>query len=347
MRELAEAGHEVLVVSEEVMSRDRYQLGWNIPPLGGAKVVLGPDVNQVTRIVKESPPDTIHFIAGARGTLLGTQVAIACRAEDRRMGIITESPDKRGVGGVLRWLKYWGEQLSLGQHYDFILAMGQQGVNWFKECGYSGNRVFPFIYVTDRLSERSSESANKVVRFIFVGRLVSLKGIDLLLRALDKLPGSELIVIGDGPEKQRLMKMAIRLGISGRIDWLGQMEASQVRVKISSADVLILPSRKDGWGAVVNEALMAGTPVICSSACGASELIQHSWLGTVFKSEDINSLEKEMRQWCERGPVSVTQRQRIKTWSKRIEAPVIAQYVSDILLHVYDNGPRPEVPWRR
>lgn len=347
IRELAERGHDVVVVTTEEMSGDRRRLGWNAPSLGRVQIILGPALSQVDRLVSNSSHDTIHIIAGARGTPLGRKAALACRKSGRSMGIVTEAPDARGIGGGLRWLKYAFERITLGANFDFLMAMGETGVSWFKGCGYPGGKIFPFGYVTERLSDAPRARQSGRFRFLFVGRLISLKGLDLLVEALTTVARSELLIIGDGPEKSRLQELVQREGLEDRIHWLGQMEGAAVQAHIGAADVLVLPSRKDGWGAVINESLMVGTPVICSTACGAADLIQQPWLGTVFRKNDSSSLAAAMSHWSKQGNISEQQRTRIRDWSKCIEAPVMAGYVEEILRHVYQHASRPGVPWRK
>jgi glycosyltransferase involved in cell wall biosynthesis len=107
-------------------------------------------------------------------------------------------------------------------------------------------------------------------------------------------------------------------GIANRVFWLGKMNAAQVQARIHDADALILPSREDGWGAVVNEALMAGTPVICSTACGAADLIKDPWLGTVFQSGQVMDLAAALRDWARKGKASDVERERIRSWARCI-----------------------------
>ena len=347
MRELAGAGHEVTVVSAEAMTEARRKLGWAIPSLGRARTVLSPDANQVVELVNSSTPDSIHFIAGARGIPLGRQAAIACRINKRRMGIITEAPDMRGLGGLLRWMKYSRERIMIGREFDFILAMGEKGVRWFRRFGYSPRRIFPFAYVTEPLAGSASAKPETGFHFLFVGQLISRKGVDLLLQSLARVPRCSLSLIGDGAEKNQFQLLAQKYGLENRVAWHGSMSTAKVHNWIAMADVLILPSREDGWGAVVNESLMAGTPVICSSACGAADLIRRPWLGTVFPTNNVAALAKTMTQWTAQGKILPEQRQRIQNWAQCIEAPVVARYVEEILNHVYNCGPRPDVPWRR
>ena len=63
-----------------------------------------------------------------------------------------------------------------------------------------------------------------------------------------------------------------------------------MRETLSEFDLLVLPSRYDGWGVVVNEALMCGVPVVVSSACGAKELIKDGVNGYIFESGNLQSL---------------------------------------------------------
>lgn len=353
MRELGERGHAVVVVATEAMSTDRRQLGWEAPALGQARVVLAPDGQQVRQIVVSSAPDAIHLIAGARGTPLGRQVARACQASGRRMGIITESPDTRRIGGLLRWVKYAGERIAMGRHFDFILGMGQRGVNWFKQCGYPTDRIFPFAYVTEQRPAGGGQQAEDSEQpgpttILFVGQLIPRKGVDLLLRAFAaiRLPGVKLKLVGHGREEVALRRLADTLGLAESVEWLGGKNSAEIPALMAQARVLVLPSREDGWGAVVNEALMTGTPVICSNACGAADLIRQHWLGTVFPAGNVTALAEALAQWSAPGKISTAQRQRVRSWAQCIEAPCVAGYVEAILAHVYEHGPRPQPPWR-
>lgn len=346
MRALAERGHDVTVVARQTMSVGRQRLGWEPPHLGPARVVIGPGVADMRRLIHEGPAEAIHLIAGARVDRTGTIVARACRAARRRMGIITETPDPRGLGGLVRWAKYAVERLTIGRSYDFVLAMGETGVRWFRRCGYPAARLFPFAYVTEAAAPGPVAETPGPVRAVFVGRLVDLKGVDVLLAAAARTPGVELEVIGDGPERGRLEALAARLNVTHRVRWRGQLNPADIPERIARADVLALPSRKDGWGAVVNEALMLGTPVICSSACGASDLLQHEWLGVVVPPDDVESLQAALATWSAQGRRTAGERGRIHEWARCITGESVAAYLEAVMHHVYGGDVRPVAPWR-
>jgi len=117
-------------------------------------------------------------------------------------------------------------------------------------------------------------------------------------------------------------------------------------MEMEKADVTLLPSRHDGWGAVVNESLMAGTPVICSTACGAAELVRQPWLGTVFHVGRVDDLTKALKDWIEPGPRSPTERERIRSWATCISGQAVAKYFAAIMDHTYSNSALPVAPWR-
>lgn len=349
MRCLAEAGHEVLVVAAEAMSEDRLRLGWTVPELGRAKVVVNPSFPQVREIVRDSASKSIHFIAGARSTPLGVQVGQACRKYRRRTGIITEAPDPRGILGIARRIKYTVERFNSGRNFDFILGMGGMGVDWFRACGYKATRLYPFAYVTEVPANVQKFSALHVREMLFVGRLVHLKGLDLLLRAMamSRMCNMNLRIVGEGPVESELRCLAAEFGVDERVEWSGRQPAEEIPKLMARADFLVLPSRKDGWGAVVNESLMVGTPVICSDACGAADLIRQKFLGGVFRSGSVEHLSAVLGEWVANVQNGIRERQRIRTWSRCIEGAAVAAYLEEILENVYHGGPRPVAPWRR
>lgn len=346
MRGLAERGHEVTVVARQEMSHGRQKLGWQAPHLGPAQAVIGPSLADVTRIIRETPDDTIHCIAGARHDAMGALVARQCRASDRRMGIISETADPRGLAGLIRWAKYAAERATIGRSVDFVLAMGDTGVHWFRKCGYQADRVFPFAYVTDLGDPPAESPADGPFRAMYVGQLITRKGVDVLIKALAMCHGVELDVIGDGPLRARLRTLAERLECGGRIRWHGTLDSGDIAASLGKADALVLPSRHDGWGAVVNESLMVGTPVICSSACGASDLVQHDWLGTVVSAGDVGLLHQSLSRWSTSWGRTAAERRRICEWSRCISGESLAIYIEAVFCHVYMAGKRPVAPWR-
>ncbi|MFG0307228.1 MAG: glycosyltransferase family 4 protein [Phycisphaerales bacterium JB040] len=115
------------------------------------------------------------------------------------------------------------------------------------------------------------------VRFVFLGRLVRFKCVDLLLEAFASNKGlrdiAEIVVIGDGPQRERLLKQARRLGVRDRTlfaGWIGHTRAIEVML---GCDAFVFPSLQDPGGAVVMEACAMGLPVICADWAGPAEYL--------------------------------------------------------------------------
>ena len=348
IRALAEQGHEVTVVAVETMTPDRLALGWKVPDHGAAKIIIAPKPSESVQLIEGSSKEVVHVMAGARWTSLGNLAVRQCLASKRRVGILTESPDPRGLAGAARWVKYTKERLGHGSHYDFVLAMGEMGVRWFRRCGYPPRKLFPFTYVPEPVPFLHRRDAANAMVLLYTGQFIVRKGLDLLLRAFAALPAGpvELRLLGDGPEKLRLQQLAQEFGIAGRVRWLAKTDAAGVQSEMAQADLTLLPSRHDGWGAVVNESLMAGTPVICSTACGAAELIRQPWLGDVCSADRIPDLARMLQIWINRGPRLASERARIQDWSTWISGPSVASYMRGIFDHVYGDAVRPKAPWR-
>ncbi|HTN52309.1 MAG TPA: glycosyltransferase [Anaeromyxobacter sp.] len=113
-------------------------------------------------------------------------------------------------------------------------------------------------------------------RFVFIGRLVRLKGLDLLLEAVarvGKAAALELHVLGDGPERPALEAHARRLGLQERVVFHGLLPQDRCAAILASSDGLVLPSLLECGGAVVLEAMAVGLPVIATRWGGPADYL--------------------------------------------------------------------------
>jgi teichuronic acid biosynthesis glycosyltransferase TuaC len=106
-----------------------------------------------------------------------------------------------------------------------------------------------------------------------VGHLIERKGHHLVIEALARLPSASLIIAGDGPERPALEALAARLGVAGRVRFLGRVAHDILAVLYSAADVLVLASSREGWANVLLEAMACGTPVVASKVWGTPEVV--------------------------------------------------------------------------
>jgi L-malate glycosyltransferase len=127
-----------------------------------------------------------------------------------------------------------------------------------------------------------------------VGRLRWEKGQDILLDALPEviksIPNAMLLIVGDGPDRMSLELRAKSLGLASNIIWLGQLDYDEVIKLYTVMDVVVIPSRFEGFGLSAAEAMAAGCPVIASAVDGLAEVIQHGVTGLLFPADDIKKL---------------------------------------------------------
>ena len=260
-----------------------------------------------------------------------------------------ETVDERfGTGHIKRLVYRWVLGKADSQP-DFVLAIGSVMPAWIAARGFPKGRIFPFAYFLppSSLAVTSSKGVKTKIRIGFIGRLIPLKRLDLLIHALAKLDRTdyELFVVGDGPLKNQITQLANKMLGYDRIHMHGQVSMTEARRLVESFDCLVLPSDADGWGAVISEALMVGTPAICSDACGSSVAVNASGVGGVFKSGNVLSLKKLLSDTIDAGRNSIEKRQEIYHWAQCLSSEAGAIYLNKVINSVYKGAPRPKTTW--
>lgn len=133
-----------------------------------------------------------------------------------------------------------------------------------------------------------------------VARLMSDKGVDIALQAWSViapiLPSARLLILGEGPDREDLERMAGRLGIATKVYFLGWREDALALLK--SCHLCLIPSRREGQSLVALEAMALGVPVIASEVGGLTENIQEERTGLLVPPEDPNALAAAiLRLW--------------------------------------------------
>jgi len=145
-----------------------------------------------------------------------------------------------------------------------------------------------------RLPPRRRKPVGEPVRYLFVGRLIERKGIDVLLDAFRKVDGGELWIAGDGPLLHLVETAALD---DARVRLLGHIDGVELERLYRRADVLVLPSYYDVWGLVVNEAQAHGLPVIASDEVGAAaDLVDDGVNGFVVPTGSAPALARAMNE---------------------------------------------------
>ncbi len=142
----------------------------------------------------------------------------------------------------------------------------------------------------EKIGVRNSSRA-----IVFSGRLVAIKCVDLLIKAFlqvnEIFQDIELLIVGYGPEEQRLKEMA---GDNNYIHFLGHQGIDKIPKLYGISDILVLPSISEPWGLVVNEAMACGCAIIVSDKCGcAKDLVQGN--GIIVEGGSLDSLVEALK----------------------------------------------------
>jgi glycosyltransferase involved in cell wall biosynthesis len=148
--------------------------------------------------------------------------------------------------------------------------------------------------------ERPNIRRQRDVRFLYVGQLIHRKGVDILLEAFKQvlaIDSATLVIVGDGPEKNNLSHFA-RTQIGDEVSFVGYVDWAELHHYYGTCDVFCFPSRHDGWGLAVYEAMASGMPVVATEAVGAvHDLVENGANGFIVPAEDPESLAEAMLEF--------------------------------------------------
>jgi glycosyltransferase involved in cell wall biosynthesis len=183
---------------------------------------------------------------------------------------------------------------------DGFIVSGSLAKEYLLSLGAKEGKIFlayysiaPELLGLDHNKEKEKrKSKEKRKKILYVGRLDRLKGVDLLIRAYkqvkEKYPNIELCLVGDGPDKDELKELAEG---TDDIFFEGYKQYDQLLPYYLNSDLFVLPTLKDVWGLVVNEAMMCGLPVICSKYAGCcQDLIKEEENGLVVDPQNLKEL---------------------------------------------------------
>lgn len=304
IRELANIpGNTVHWCVDEALPRRFRERGYPVPDTGQVQVHVAPTPAQIAELA--SLPDSVQVFFGLRGFALPLAAFKASLGAPVHRFLMTENRYEPGPQLLPRWLVYTWDALRYRRHLSGVFCIGHSGryggARFFSACGYPADRIAPFIHVVDSTHVKHQPVQRDHREILYVGQLIVRKRVDLLLQAFSRLaePSTRLRIIGQGAEAQNLHQLAGQLGLADRVSFVQGLPNAEIVSAMAAADVLVLPSRFDGWGAVVNEALMVGTPVICSDRCGASDVIENGRNGYVFEAGNADALKGRLQRLCE------------------------------------------------
>ena len=182
-----------------------------------------------------------------------------------------------------------------------IAAIGQEAVEDYKRR-YPDKLVVSIPYYCDLEAFQQDIPARprEPITIIFCGQMIARKGVDLILKAFDRLiqTGFQVKLLLVGREAE-LPKMLQQISPQAKllVEYAGFQAPENLPQFFKQADIFVLSSRYDGWGVVVNQALGAGLPIICSDAVGAAPDLVDGENGVIFPAGDATKLYEALHKY--------------------------------------------------
>lgn len=200
---------------------------------------------------------------------------------------------RKGIFG--RSVERWATRLP-----DKIIPVSEKVKADLLSAGVKGDKMEVVVNGVDFHKIQVTSAGDEFYDVLYVGRLSEHKNVDLLLRAIgllrDGMPSIRCGIIGDGPERDTLSRLAKDLKLEENVVFLGFIERDEdVIATMKSSKVFVLPSTREGFGIVLLEANACGVPVIVTDAedNAASDLVIDGLNGVVSEVSD-ESMAKEI-----------------------------------------------------
>ncbi|NET72267.1 MAG: glycosyltransferase family 4 protein [Sphaerospermopsis sp. SIO1G2] len=195
--------------------------------------------------------------------------------------------------------KYIAQSLN---NCSAIVAIGKQAQQDYQQK-FPGKPVFniPYYCEISHFSRKIPHRPRNPVTILFCGQMIVRKGVDILLQAFNNLiqtgENAKLLLVGREAELPQLLENLPQKTLQA-IEYVGFQAPENLPQFFYQADLFVLPSRYDGWGVVVNQAIGAGLPVICSDGVGSGyDLVTSSENGDIFTNGNCKALTEVLRKY--------------------------------------------------
>ncbi|WP_166332528.1 glycosyltransferase family 4 protein [Sphingobacterium chungjuense] len=334
--------YEVHLIVTEALPEFRKAMGWQEPKLYNVNVHNCVAGELPLSFLQKSTESDVHIFSGINAfPNVHKAFRYAIKNAKGLISVFSEPLDYRGIKGKVRIMRAYYHKIRFGRKIDFILATGKYAVEQFLNVGYAKSKVFEWSYVVHKsntLIPNHDADLDENFRIIFAASLIPRKGYDILLRAvkmLQDIPVQLDMYCVNEKNKEDVSTIVNQLDPSHsscKVSFFEFLPNDELRNQINNYDLLVLPSRHDGWGAIINESLMEGTPVIVSSNCGSSSLINYRQFGNVLKELNPDSLNLILRSQIQKGKVGKDLRKSNRDLANRvISGEAMASYFNQIL----------------
>lgn len=281
-----------------------------IPPFDGRihwKLQLHKNLRKLVR-------ESNIVLCGSYYTISDNVIVNLCKKYKKQFVLLMDGFEPHRIEEKENKLKFW-QKKRIMKRTSYIWGNGTVCREYFsRRFGYPKERIINQCLTVDveRIAgfwERRSELREKIRNtygiadeehvVMYSGRLVKIKNVELLIQAMSLLSEKDkytLLIVGDGEKRTDYERLANELGVKLCVTGFIQNQGELFEFYYAG-DCLVLPSVYDPWGLVINEAMAARLPVICTTYCGAGlDLIRDGWNGYVVKSLEPQEMAGRIEQ---------------------------------------------------
>ena len=191
-----------------------------------------------------------------------------------------------------------------GKLYNEMIPLKQQPRHFTIYNAVHVEQIQEINNKTDIISKKDKLGIpSKAIVFGAVSRLRHEKGIDVLLDAFYRVQkenkNTHLLVVGTGPDEKLLKEMASQYKMNDKVTFFGEANWVTAMQQMALMDVVVVPSRFEGFGLTAAEAMAMGKPVVASNVFGLKEVITENKTGILFENENRNDLYLKLKIICE------------------------------------------------
>ena len=234
-----------------------------------------PSKYTISKVIKEFKPDIVHYWMGRACSFLihGEHINIGWHS---------------GYRGVKRF-----------RACDYHIALTSELKKHIASQGIDHNKIYELpIYTHENISKqivrKDFDTPEDKPLLLSLSRLHPVKGLDILLEAMVKIPEAFLWIAGSGPLKNDLINQSERLGLKQRVKFLGWREDKEALM--ATADICVFPSRNDSFGAVIIESWAARKTTVACKAPGPLGLISHRKDGILAEIDNAEEFSKSVTE---------------------------------------------------
>ncbi len=333
---------DLLVRYESDLPEERKNLGWSYD-LKGYNYIFEKDMKYFSRFFLGKYD--YHIISGFPGSIKNFIKALNIKG-NKKIFFQSEFP----FNFSKKWFlasKFFGRVVN--KRKIFLLGIGEKIRKYWSEIGIKEDLIFPWGYFVDKKTYDFSITSDKEQNIIYVGQLIHRKGIDILLRAFQiasKIISNNLVLVGVGKEKEEILSLISHLKLQDRVMLMGSVPSKIIQERIAGSSLLILPSRYDGWGVVVNEAILNNVPIIVSDRCGSKELVENLKVGYIFQNENYYDLANKIIDTLSNSEKWIYFKENCRKYSGLITTDAASDYLLKIIQYTEGKtSQKPLPPW--